>query len=262
MVGSSLELLLKCGLFAALIGPLSLACQVDDRQLQSANATAGSGSYANGSGGHPAQTCTNVDTSDSGSMGGALAQLNSSGPQCWAPSANCPDLDQDNVRDNAGETLVTNPTLDTGIEDWNYEVGAGLGWNADDACGRTDSGSLSVTNPNAGTSVTYALSGAMQCLIVSPGKAYALFANLKPSEFSYGGVGLAFHTVADCTGNPDKQINSTLIEADDEWHIAAVSGVAPEEALSVAVRLVVGAPSAPPDGLANVLFDNVLVTNL
>lgn len=257
----------RCGKLYAAVFCMSVACQVDHRQLTGVTwtpDTAGSGSAANPSGGNGAQNCASKGTlnSDAGAAGGSTSGM--SGTTCaqGGQQATCPDLNENNVPDDA-ETLVDNATFEYETDGWDPELGVGVGWNTADACDRADSGAISVSNQFAGLAGANALNGARQCLDVAASHVYAVSANSLPSSAGFGGLGLAFYTSPDCSGTPTKQFNSALVEPSGTWQLTAVSGVAPEGSHSVAVRLFMGAPAALEDDVfANVYFDNILLVKL
>lgn len=239
------------------------ACEVDDRHLLgvTSNAdTAGTGSAS--SGGSVDPLCTDPGESDAGATGGT-------GSTVFCPNGGtasiCPDLNSNNIPDSQ-ESLVPNSTFDAPFTSdsvgWVTEVGTGFGWNPEDACGHSDSGSISVTNPFAGGTGPNITNGAMLCLSVAPGHIYVMIANAKPVKDSLAGLGLAFHTSSDCSGDALTQFNSNFIINDGYWHKSTTSGVAPEDAGSLAVRLIVAAPKTPSSGFGNSLFDNILVLEL
>ena len=243
----------------ALIGATTVApaCAVDNRQLTTERTTAnmGGAGSAGGSGCGANQVCDSTDGGDSG-----VTSADSGTLAC--ATGLCPDLNSNNVPDNT-ETLALDPTFDSDISDWDPETGAGLGWNGSDACGRCDSGSLSVTNQFAGTSGDFIANGAKQCLQATPKRLYTIMGRAKPAADTIGGLGLEFFASTDCSGSKLSSINSPFAEtADSVWHWEAASGVAPDSTQSVALRLIVAAP-VPPTGsnYANVLFDNILVVS-
>ena len=245
---------------------ISVACEVDHRQLTGVSwtpDTAGSGSAASSAGGNGTQNCpgNNTPNSDAGANGGSPSVYSASCSQ-GGKHAMCPDLNENNVPDDA-ETLVDNATFEYDTGGWDPELGVGLGWNVIDACGRSDSGAMSVSNQFAGLAGANALNGASQCLDVAASRVYAVSANALPSAGSFGGLGLGFYTSTDCSGTPTKQFNSTLVEPSGSWHVTSVSGAAPEDSHSVAIRLFMGAPAPLEDGVfANVYFDNILLVKL
>lgn len=173
----------------------------------------------------------------------------------------CPDLNNNNLPDNT-ETLASNSTFDSDSDGWDAEPGVGLGWNVTDACGRCESGSISVTNEFAGTSGPYSVDGARQCISINanPGPNYIIMGEANPSAKSLGGVGLAFYASADCSGDAITSGNSSWAIPESAWQKVTTHLAAPDSAQSVALRLVVAAPKALPAGTyANVLFDNILV---
>jgi hypothetical protein len=243
-----------------------VACQVDHRQLTGVSwtpDTAGTGSASSTTGGIGTQTCpsNNTPNSDAGAEGGSTSAYNATCGQ-GGQAATCPDLNENDVPDDT-ETLVDNATFEYDTDGWDFETGVGLGWNVADACARSDSGSMSVSNQFAGQAGANALNGARQCLDVAANHIYAAWANALPSAGSFGGLGLAFYTSTDCSGTPTKQFNSTLVEPNGSWQVTSISGAAPEDSHSVAVRLFMGAPAALEAGVfANVYFDNVLLLKL
>lgn len=245
---------------------MAVACQVDHRQLTGVSwtpDTTGSGSAAGSTGGSGTQNCpsNNSPTSDAGAGGGSTSVHNGTCGQ-GGQLATCPDLNEDNVPDDT-ETMVDNATFEYDTDGWDPELGVGLGWNLADACSRNDSGAMSVSNQFAGLAGANALNGARQCLDVAMNHVYAVSANSQPSPGCFGGLGLAFYTSTDCSGTPTKQFNSALIEPNGSWHVTTISGAAPEDSHSVAVRLFMGAPEALEVGVfANVYFDNVLLVKL
>jgi hypothetical protein len=232
----------------------SPACEVDNRQLSGVRLAADMGGAGCGSG--AVQDCNSSDGGDSGTVGG------SSGNAATCANRICPDLNNNNVPDDT-ETLALNPTFEGDINDWDPETGVGLGWNNIDACGRCDSGSISVTNQFAGTASPYALVGARQCISAIPGRLYEIMGRANPSADSFAGVGLEFYASADCKGNKITSFNSSLVMTESIWQKATARGTAPDSAQSAALRLYVAASAPPPAGLySNVLFDNILVLTL
>jgi hypothetical protein len=166
------------------------------------------------------------------------------------------------VPDNA-ESLVKNSTFDVGTDNWDFEIAIGLVWNIADACGRSDSGSASVTNQFAGTSGSASVGGANQCILANPGRIYAIMGQVMPATQSFGGFGLEFYSTSDCSGDALVSYNSSVITAATSWQKATVSGAAPDSAHSVAVRAVVAASAPlPANQYASALFDNILVVAL
>jgi len=256
----------RLGKLSIAVFGMSVACQVDHRQLTGVSwtpDTAGSGSASSTTGGNVAQNCprNNTVNSDAGSEGGSTSVYYGTCGQ-GGQLATCPDLNQNNVPDDT-ETLVDNATFEYDTNGWDFETGVGLGWNVADACARSDSGAVSVSNQFAGLAGANALGGARQCLDVAANHIYAAWANALPSSRSFGGLGLAFYTSTDCSGTPTKQFNSTLVEPNGSWQVTSISGAAPEDSHSVAVRLFMGAPAALEVGVfANVYFDNILLVKL
>ena len=238
------------------------ACSVDSRQLSTERMTADMGGAGSaGSGG--CATAELCDSTDAGEGGDSGVVSDDSGAVLPCSTGLCPDLNGNNVLDNT-ENLAQNPTFDSNIGDWDTETGIGLGWNASDACGRCDSGSISVTNQFAGTSGQIAVGGAWQCLEglqVTPNRTYTIMGRAKPAADTFGGFGLEFFASADCSGKELASITSHfVVTADSVWHSESISWVAPDSAQSVALRLLVAAPALLPAGsYANVLFDNILV---
>ena len=120
---------------------MSLACQVDHRQLTGVSwtpDTAGSGSAASSAGGNGAQNCPSNTTAntDAGAEGGSTSADSTTCGQ-GGQHATCPDLNENNVPDDT-ETLVDNATFEYDTDGWDFETGVGLGWNVADACGRSD----------------------------------------------------------------------------------------------------------------------------
>ncbi len=231
----------------------STACAVDDRQLVSARLTAnlGGAGGAGGAGGcsnGASQDCSSFDGDDSGTTGDASVIAATCG------SGICPDLNNNNLPDNT-ETLASNSTFDSDSDGWDAEPGVGLGWNVTDACDRCESGSVSVTNEFAGTSGPYSVDGARQCINAKPGQHYVIVGAADPSADSLGGVGLAFYASADCSGDAITSGNSSLAIPEWAWQKVTTHLAAPDSAQSVALRLVVAAPTLPPAGIyANVLI--------
>ena len=247
---------------------ISVACEVDHRQLTGVSwtpDTAGSGSAASSAGGNGTQNCpgNNTPNSDAGAEGGSTSAYIATCSQGGKVAiATCPDLNQNDVPDDT-ETLVDNATFEYDTDGWDFETGVGLGWNVADACGRSDSGAVSVSNQFAGLAGANAQNGARQCLDVATNHIYAVWVNALPSSGSFGGLGLAFYASTDCSGTPIKQFNSTLVEPNGAWQVTSISGAAPDDSHSVAVRLFMGAPAPLAAGVfANVYFDNILLVKL
>ncbi len=236
----------------------SPACSVDDRQLSSNRSPADIGTAGASCSKGTGQLCDYSGGDDAGT-----ADASSGNVATCSSGIICPDLNDDNQPDQT-ETLASTPTFDQDIGadgSWNPEFGIGLGWNDTDACGRCDSGSISVTNQFAGTSSYGAVGGAMQCIVATPNELYTIMAMANPAAGSLGGVGLAFYETTDCSGDRIAAFNSAYAATESIWQKVNTNGMAPDSAQSVALRLVVAAPPGPlPNGaVANVLFDNVLV---
>jgi hypothetical protein len=239
---------------AVLLSQLSLACRVDDRQLGvTANGeNIGGGSSVSTTGGRNSLCQDTPDASFDGKSSNPSKSVCSTGV--------CPDLNDNHLADDT-ETLVQNPTFGEDVAGWQGEVGVSSGWFQGDACGKSDSGSISLTSVLAGTSGIYALNGARQCLSAEPAKEYSLTADAEPYATALAGVGLLFFSSEDCSGNPVRQYSysSRLVQSIGDWQTVAVAGTASNDSRSVAARLIVGAPTPPPNGIANVLFDNILL---
>ena len=240
---SFVDLRIGVWVLLATAGSLS-ACSVDDRQLYGVTQTSDVG----------APNCGLVPDCDVSEVEDAGKAVNF-GQLC---AGLCPDLNHNEVTDSE-ETIVDNSNLNGDIAGWSADPGIGLGWNRTDACGRCDSGSVSVTNEFAGTSGDLAIGGARQCQTAEPGKSYEAMARVNPDPESVGRIALEFYESDDCTTAKTNTFNSPLITEDGKWQRASTPGTASDKAHSVSVRLVVGAPVQPKVGFATVFFDNVLV---
>jgi hypothetical protein len=235
---------------AALVVHLALACHVDERQL-SASTSGGVTGGDSSAGGTGSRDCDN--TADSSTAGRLSKSACSTGI--------CPDLNENSIADNT-ETLVHNPTFEADFNSagWDREFGVSQGWFHADACGKPDSGSMSLTSLYAGTTSPHAQNGARQCVSVEPGRSYSLTADVDPDGIALAGVALVFFSTENCAGDPltGSSRSSKLVDSIGDWQTVAVTGAAPTGAQSVAVRLSVGARSIPPSGAGDALFDNVL----
>ena len=226
-------------------------CSVDDRTLleegESVGGSGGSGADARAGG-----TGNAGADPDAGSL-----------KECVYVAGEAPDSEC--------ETLVKNPGFHFDSSEWQSEKSAVyLGWHPVDPSDSDSSGSMGVLNLLSGISPIGVVSeGARQCLPATQGKRYGTAVDVFiPSEQVYGwdggfedakaGLSILFYRKDDCQGASIPQGSSvTLAQGADSWKRSSGWTLAPQETLSMAVRLVVIKPISQPS--LSALFDNVLV---
>ncbi len=178
--------------------------------------------------------------------------------------AHCPDLDHDNVPD-CRETLLANASFDQATTGWTPSPGSTATFTSVDGTGDVASGAIAVTNvdTNPGDAVSgWVTTGAFQCVVVTPGLAYAVSLQaFIPTGQGGGSAGfqLDYYASPTCAGaRATYPFISPQITATGAWQV--ISATTPQIPLGVqalAVRLVVGKPVTQASQEA--FFDNGLM---
>ena len=269
---------------------LATGCPVDSRVLElRASSSLGGGANVGGEGGTPSELGSAgeagaIDTpGSSGSGQGGTTSAAAGGPTqnggssaggsdggtggSVLPLGSCPDLDQNSVPD-CQESLVQDPSFDSdggdgsmAIAAWANEANATKAWQDTDADARTKSGSLAVKNINVVSIDGLTMAGAKQCVKVTGGTTYELYAKTFVSSGQAGapagGFNINFFAAADCSGDVLTGKTSNLPDATDSWSVLHAEAQAFSNARSMLVRLVaVKEFKVDP---VTVLFDDVLV---
>lgn len=171
--------------------------------------------------------------------------------------AACPDLDENGVAD-CDETLVSNATFDSNLNDWHEEPNALGHWSDDDALDHAASGSANITNRGyLEHSEGQITRGLWQCIPASGGAKYRLLAQVRIlDEQGQGGVNVEFYDGAQCTGNA-VSASTPLLGTTSDWQLTQTQAEAPANARTMLVRLVVNKPFNGPESTVD--FDNVLI---
>jgi hypothetical protein len=159
------------------------------------------------------------------------------------------------------ETLVANPGFDTGIAPWAAEYRMEASWNASDAAGSSNSGSVQVENQNVSASSGMVLGGVSQCVAVNAGANYVLAVqDFIPAGHPAGSasVGVWYYGTTDCSGMiaAGGVFQGPLAVATGSWQTLSTQTQAPAGVRSAAVRLLVQKPGN--QASMDVFFDNVL----
>jgi len=240
------------------VGAGSGGTDAQNRGGTGGSASKGGSGGTSGTGGTSGSGGTSgTDASGSG-KGGAGSGGSAGHATGGSPDGDCLDLDSNEVPD-CQETLVKNGSFDTSAKSWIVDDSAVTqSWDHRDADDQSSSGSLVVTNKEAGDVDGFAMVGTQQCLPVDEQGAYRFVAQLYISSGQgdgNGGVNLWFFNLPDCQGSI---LNATtkLQVMTDTWQMVYAQPVTPMGARSVAVRLVVSKPYRSPK--FSVSFDNVL----
>lgn len=225
-----------CSLFKLGVCALSLSavisCALDDRTLAQRASIAGA---AGGAG--------------SGQPSGAAGNGGSAGQA--APLPPLPDdCDYSSGVPTGCDTAIANPGFNADTTPWSAEAGpVTLSWYRDDALQEPSSGSLSIVNALTGEATGPASMAAAQCLNTSPGQIYGLAADVFiPNGQGDGldggpyvataGLSMIFKDGPDCMGFTVGNATSELADEPGVWSHREGKAVAPQGAVSVAVRLV------------------------
>jgi hypothetical protein len=173
-------------------------------------------------------------------------------------------------------TLVQNAGFHADSSHWLKEYDSiFLSWSRADAAANNASGSITVLNTHSGDDIGFADAGARQCLTVTPGTTIVVGADvfIVGGEHPYGfdaspgpdkpkaGLSILFYELEGCRGgSDDDSFTPPLTEAEDAWIPIGGSKVAPDKAVSMAVRLIAMKPFQQLS--MQVHFDNVLVRAL
>ncbi len=215
-----------------------VACGVDDRALMAGIAVAGAGGRPAAQGGSGQRPMT------AGGEGGAGEDV--SIPRCDYTQGITPDC----------ATLAQNPGFDSDVKNWDPEGGVFGLWRDLDASGSGSaavgavaSGSIDVLNTLAGTDVGLAPGSARQCLPATPSRVYDLAGDIYIEEGQGEGampgapyegsavLGAFFFDDAECNGTSVGFINSLPVTKVGEWTHVTATGIAPELAQAISVRL-------------------------
>jgi hypothetical protein len=224
------------------------ACNIDNRTLELAEA--GEGGDGSGSNGGKA---------GSGSyQPPAMLDL----PEC--------DYSKDQVPPDC-ETIVDNAGFASGIEGWLAEpLAIEVNWEAGDAEGSDQSGSISVINRMHGLSNGVAPGGGMQCVPARPGEVFDIAGDVFIPEGQGEGVtggpysgqagfSILFWPTDDCSDKEPSIANfqTPLVQNVGLWSRVEGSTVAPEKTGSMSVRVLTVKPFKQFSFKAQ--FDNVFV---
>jgi hypothetical protein len=174
--------------------------------------------------------------------------------------SSCSDLNENGILDKV-ESIALNPAFDSDSDDWDTEVGIGIVWNPLDACGSARSGSLNMTYQKSAAVAGSDSAASVQCVPVEAGRIYAISALFYPrSVGSLGQTGVAFFSSVNCTGPHLEVQQSPALATTGTWSATTVKATAPEGALSLQLRLLVGRNDwLSTQEQADVLVDTVLV---
>jgi len=198
-----------------------------------------------------------------GAAGAAAGGAGAAGGAAGA-GARCPDLDHDNVPD-CRETLLANASFDQATTGWTPSPGSTATFTSIDGTGDVASGAIDVTNfdTNPSDAVSgWVTTGPFQCVVVTPGLAYAVsFQAFIPTGQGGGSAGfqLDYYASATCAGpRATYPFISPLVTATGSWQvISATTPQIPLGVQAVSVRLAVGKPASQASQEA--FFDNGLM---
>lgn len=168
------------------------------------------------------------------------------------------------------ESLVKNAGFAHDVSSWDPDGGVYGAWRASDANGSDSSGSIDVLNTLAGQDTGVAPGAARQCLPVVPGRTYDLAADVFVESGQGQGfgtdtalyvgkavLGAFFFDDEACQGSSVGFFNAEEISATDRWVHVSASGMAPEHARAISIRLNALKPIR--EALFKATFDNVYV---
>jgi hypothetical protein len=152
---------------------------------------------------------------------------------------------------------LQNGTFNSNTTAWAPSSGATANWNAEDAGGSAQSGSLDLTT--TGDSTISLQAAAAQCISATSGTTYNLGVEILIPMGSTSYASLWFYGSNDCSGSALSVVASTpTFPTTTAWQEVSASTVAPSGAHSVAVQLQVVKSTGQTS--AEALFDNVSVT--
>ena len=119
---------------------------------------------------------------------------------------------------------------------------------------------LSVQSVRALESDALVTAGASQCVVISGGSDYALYAQILIPEgqaSGSGGLSALFFDSEDCSGQASGGLMSQLVTEPGQWQVVGVTGEVPGSARSASIRLLTVKPFR--QAAVEVLFDDILV---
>jgi len=171
------------------------------------------GGEAEADAGAPAQVAGAAGSSNVSGSGGAAPSGGAAGAAITAGSAGtagapvifpCGDLNQDAV-DDCQQTLVQNSRFDANVSGWDRENSTTQAWDASNASGKPDSGSIQISNTSPVVDAAGALTaGSHQCVTVTPRTNYDFAARVMLGAGQVGGqAGVTIWLFDDdaCAGN-------------------------------------------------------------
>jgi hypothetical protein len=210
--------------------------------------TTGLGGGTGGSGGDSNGGSTTLAGAGSGGTQGGTGGV----------SGRCPDLDDNGVLD-CDETLIHNASFDVDTTGWSAETNVSLEWISTDAEGRTDSGSLGLSDTFEMMQDGSLMVGAHQCQPVNEASVYRFITQISvPGDApdTRAGFQILLYDGPECTGMTLDTQTSVLTQGSG-WQLADLTYQTPTTAKSVGLRLVSVKPFGDPP--VTVLFDNVLM---
>jgi hypothetical protein len=235
---------------------LTLGCSVDERTL-----SLGAGSTT-GTGASP------------GAAGAALDPLQ--GMDEMPPAPELPICVYSSEVSPGCETLVKNPGFEKAIVPWKAEDGLLSAWATDDATASDHSGSIRVLNFLHGEAEGVAPGAAVQCIPAVAGRAYDVAGDLfipdgqgdglkkgeghsenAPPYVGNAGFSVFFFRLPGCKEESIGNADSPLTDQVGTWVHATGTGIAPEQAKSLAIRLNTLMPFR--EFKFEARFDNILV---
>jgi hypothetical protein len=222
----------------SLLSLLAGACSLDRRELSGLPETGGSGE--NPSNGAQAGA---PDAPSSGSSAGGTSSGLVDG---------CADLDTDGVAD-CKTTLVTNPSFDEDVNDWNATPDAELSWDAKNALKDLPSGSAKLKA--VGTRAE-----ASQCVPVQGRQLVIAYANAfvaDEAELGQAQLEASFFETEDCSGERAGYYKTPPSTVSNAWTVIQAGGLSLDLTRSVSLALV-GLKADGADEL-DVYFDNVML---
>jgi len=211
-----------------------------------------------------------------GAGGGAGGSSNTSSGSHGGPKAPPPiDLPVCSYSDGvmAGcESIVPNAGFRHGIEGWQAEpLAISVDWDARDADGSKDSGSISVTNSMDGKTDGLAPGGGMQCLPAAAGDIFDMAGDVyipdgqsdgaagAPSYIGEAGLSILFWPTSDCSETSPTKANfqTKLVEDPGSWTHVQGAALAPDSTAAMSVRVLTIKPFK--QVIFRALFDNLLL---
>jgi len=173
--------------FASVLLLLGLVpgCPVDDRELSETEPEATGGTMSTG--GATSSGAGDASTPEGGDPGEPIEPSGGAGGQP-SPPQGCPDLDQNSV-DDCDETVVENADFSFGIALWKPERDIIIRVEEQSVAEAETPPALSVQSVRALESDALVTAGASQCVVISGGSDYALYAQILIPEGQASGSG-------------------------------------------------------------------------